>query len=200
MRCAVRRTCLSCCQMSPGASAALRSGCSPGASEANGIRGYAQITLTMVWRCAGLSWASRSSAYSPPSRTGALSLPSCSTALVYSSVMRRSVASRSVRLVAISWWCWRRKASMSPTAAPAPAPAASPVRTASSRELARSVPGLAPLAMVSSHIVTTKATMTTAATAASIHHQAEIGRHAGLTPSRARWLLGSFMADIISRQ
>src|SRR5580704_15657900 len=31
---------------------------------------------------------------------------------------------------------WRRKARMSPTAAPAPAPAASPVRTASSRALA----------------------------------------------------------------
>jgi hypothetical protein len=36
------------------------------------------------------------------------------------------VASWSDRRVAISWWCWRRKASMRPTAAPAPPPAASP--------------------------------------------------------------------------
>jgi len=52
--------------------------------------------------------------------------------------------------------------------------------------------------MASSHVVTTKATMTTAATAASIHHQAEIGRHVGLASSRGCWPLG-FMGDIISR-
>jgi hypothetical protein len=64
------------------------------------------------------------------------------------------------------------------------------------RRLWDPVPGLAPLAMASSHVVTTKATMTAAAAAASIHHQAEIGRrHAGLAPSCSRRLLGELHGE-----
>jgi hypothetical protein len=42
--------------------------------------------------------------------------------------------------------------------------------------------------------------ITTAASAASIHDQADIGRHFGPAPSCARRRRGSFMGDIISRQ
>ena len=80
-----------------------------------------------------------------------------------------------------------------PAAAPMPAPTASPVRTASSRASARSVPGLAPLAMVSSKMIATEAPTKTAAAAASVHGQNEIGRHASLAPSGARRSLGNFM-------
>jgi hypothetical protein len=55
------------------------------------------------------------------------------------------------------------------------------------------VPGLAWLAMVNSQIVTTKAVITTATSAASIHRQAGMGSHVGLAPSCARRPLGSFM-------
>ncbi len=111
----------------------------------------------------------------PRTRAGARS----PDGLVPGSGLERLAQDNPAHRQTISWWCWRRKASMSPTAAPAPAPAASPVRTASRRALARSVPGLAPLAIASSHTVTMNATITTTAAAASVHGQNEIGLHVG---------------------
>ncbi len=83
----------------------------------------------------------RTSAYRPANRTGAGALPSCSAALVYSSVTRRSAASC---VVASSLCRCRRTASISVTATPMPAAAASAVRAASiraSRGQPAAVPG-----------------------------------------------------------